>query len=63
MVRSSLKLPECWRAKKVMSEKITAQVGDQPVIIETGKLANQADGAVTVQLGDTIVIVAAVAAT
>jgi polyribonucleotide nucleotidyltransferase len=46
-----------------MSEKITAQVGDKQVIIETGKLANQADGAVTVQLGDTIVVVAAVAAT
>jgi polyribonucleotide nucleotidyltransferase len=46
-----------------MPEKITAQVGDQQVIIETGKLAKQADGSVTVQLGDTIVIVAAVAAT
>ncbi len=46
-----------------MSEKITAQVGEQQVIIETGKLAKQADGAVTVQAGDTIVIVAAVAAT
>src|SRR5690242_10501388 len=46
-----------------MSEKITAQVGDKQVIIETGKLAKQADGAVTVQLGDTIVVVAAVAAT
>ncbi|MGA3283761.1 MAG: polyribonucleotide nucleotidyltransferase [Verrucomicrobiota bacterium] len=46
-----------------MSEKITAQVGDKQIIIETGKLAKQADGAVTVQLGDTIVIVAAVAAT
>ena len=45
-----------------MSEKITAQVGDKQIIIETGKLAKQADGAVTVQLGDTIVIVAAVAA-
>ena len=46
-----------------MSEKITAQVGDKQIIIETGKLAKQADGAVTVQLGDTIVVVAAVAAT
>jgi len=45
-----------------MSEKITAQVGDKQIIIETGKIAKQADGAVTVQLGDTIVIVAAVAA-
>src|SRR5579859_5851823 len=46
-----------------MSEKITAQVGDKQVVIETGKLAKQADGAVTVQLGETIVVVAAVAAT
>jgi polyribonucleotide nucleotidyltransferase len=46
-----------------MSEKITAQVGDKQIVIETGKLAKQADGAVTVQLGETIVVVAAVAAT
>jgi polyribonucleotide nucleotidyltransferase len=46
-----------------MSEKITAQVGDKQITIETGKLAKQADGAVTVQLGETIVLVAAVAAT
>ena len=45
-----------------MPEKITAQVGDKQITIETGKLAKQADGAVTVQLGETIVIVAAVAA-
>ena len=46
-----------------MSEKITAAIGDKQIIIESGKLAKQADGAVTVQLGDTIVVVAAVAAT
>lgn len=46
-----------------MSQKITAPIGDKEIIIETGKVAKQADGAVTVQLGDTIVIVAAVAAT
>src|SRR5215831_1162854 len=46
-----------------MSEKVTAQVGSAQIIIETGKLAKQADGAVTVQLGETIVVVAAVAAT
>jgi polyribonucleotide nucleotidyltransferase len=46
-----------------MSEKITAQVGDKQITIQTGKLAKQADGAVTVQLGETIVLVAAVAAT
>src|SRR2546426_7270485 len=46
-----------------MSEKITAQVGDKQIHIETGKLAKQADGAVTVQVGETIILVAAVAAT
>src|SRR5580765_4487937 len=45
-----------------MSDRITAQLGDKQIIIETGKLAKQADGAVTVQLGETIVMVAAVAA-
>src|SRR5436305_9498192 len=44
-----------------MSEKVTVQVGDKQIHIETGKMAKQADGAVTVQLGETIVIVAAVA--
>src|SRR5271166_5578306 len=46
-----------------MPERIIAQLGDKQIIIETGKLAKQADGAVTVQLGETIVLVAAVAAT
>jgi polyribonucleotide nucleotidyltransferase len=46
-----------------MPEKAIVPVGDKQLIIETGKLAKQADGAVTVQLGETIVIVAAVAAT
>jgi polyribonucleotide nucleotidyltransferase len=45
-----------------MSEKITFQVGANSIHLETGKLAKQADGAVTVQLGETIVLVAAVAA-
>src|SRR3954449_11661692 len=46
-----------------MPEKITALAGDKQITIETGKLAKQADGAVTVQMGETIIIVAAVAAT
>src|SRR5487761_712010 len=46
-----------------MSHKITAQIGDKSITIESGKLAKQADGAVTIQMGETIVIVAAVAAT
>src|SRR5881394_1425491 len=45
-----------------MSEKATAPIGDKQIIIETGKLAKQADGSVTVQLGETIVLVAAVGA-
>src|SRR6266403_3040547 len=47
----------------IMSDKISVQVGAKSIHIETGKLAKQADGAVTVQLGESIVIVAAVAAT
>ncbi|PYM15475.1 MAG: polyribonucleotide nucleotidyltransferase [Verrucomicrobia bacterium] len=46
-----------------MSERISIQTGTQPIHIEAGKLAKQADGAVSVQLGETIVIVATVAAT
>lgn len=46
-----------------MAENITVQVGSQNITIETGKIARQADGAVTVRLGETIVVVAAVAAT
>jgi len=46
-----------------MSHKITAAVGDKSITIESGKLAKQADGSVTVQMGDTVILVAAVAAT
>src|SRR5437870_12525505 len=46
-----------------MPDKISVQVGTQPIHIEAGKLAKQADGAVSVQRGETIVVVAAVAAT
>jgi len=45
-----------------MSVQVTAQVSGQNLIIESGKLAKQADGAVTVRLGETIIITAAVAA-
>ena len=41
------------------SKKFTAMVGGKPVTIETGKLAGQAGGAVTVQLGDSIVFASA----
>jgi polyribonucleotide nucleotidyltransferase len=44
-----------------MSEKTTIKVGDKEIILETGKMARQADGAVTVQMGETIILVATVA--
>jgi len=46
-----------------MSHSVTANVGPSPIIIETGKLARLADGAVTVRSGETIVMVSAVSAT
>jgi len=46
-----------------MHERIVSRIGAQDLIIETGKLAKQADGAVTVTYGETIVIVTAVMAT
>jgi len=46
-----------------MSEKVVCPIGQSQITIETGKLAKQADGAVTIQMGETIVFVAAVAAT
>ena len=42
--------------------RVTAQLGSKEIHIETGKLAKQASGAVTVQMGDTVIMVAAVAA-
>ena len=42
---------------------VTAAFGNRPVTIETGKLANLADGSVTVRYGDTIVVVTAVSST
>src|SRR5271155_1407474 len=42
---------------------VSAPFGAHPIIIETGKLASLADGAVTVRYGDTLVIVTAVSAT
>ena len=44
---------------KPEAKTYTAMVGGRPVIFETGKLAGQAGGAVTVRLGDTIVFGAA----
>jgi polyribonucleotide nucleotidyltransferase len=45
-----------------MPEKVIIPVGDKEISIETGKIAKQADGSVVVQTGETMVLVAAVAA-
>ncbi len=42
---------------------VTSQVGSNEITIETGKMANLADGAVTVTVGETIVMVTAVSQT
>ncbi|MFP4561074.1 MAG: polyribonucleotide nucleotidyltransferase [Thiohalorhabdus sp.] len=41
--------------------KVELEYGGQPLTLETGNRARQADGAVTVSLGDTVVLVTAVA--
>ncbi len=43
-------------------QKVERQIGDKILSIETGKVAKQADGAVTVRYGDTIVLVSVVEA-
>ncbi|MBU4141236.1 MAG: polyribonucleotide nucleotidyltransferase [Candidatus Omnitrophica bacterium] len=43
-----------------MPERIELRVGREDLIIETGEVAKQADGAVTVQYGGTVVLVTAV---
>ena len=42
-----------------MSHIYDVEVGDQLLIIETGRLANQAAGAITVAIGETVVLVTA----
>ena len=42
-----------------MSNTFEKQVGDQLLTIETGKLAQQANGAVVVRQGDSMVLVTA----
>ena len=44
-------------------KKVEIPVGDRTMTIETGRLAKQADGSVTVRYGDTMVLVAATMAT
>ena len=45
-----------------MPATVERTIGSEPLIIETGKLAMQAHGAVTVRLGETVVLVTAVMA-
>src|SRR5512143_2094980 len=42
-----------------MEKRYTAKIGEQDVVISTGKLAGLAGGAVTVQIGETVVLVTA----
>jgi len=42
--------------------RVERQIGDRTLSIETGKVAKQADGAVVVRYGDTVVLVTAVSA-
>ena len=44
-----------------MIETLTVELGALPLMIETGKMAKQADGSVIVRYGDTMVLVTAVA--
>ena len=46
-----------------MQQKVTAQIGNAQISIESGKIAKLADGAVIVSCGDTMVLVSAVSAT
>ena len=46
--------------KKYLSESI--KLGNQDLIVETGKVAKQADGSVVIRYGETILLVAAVSA-
>jgi len=50
------------RQSVIMPTNISRKIGQHEISIETGRFAKQADGAVTVRCGDTIVFVAAVAA-
>ena len=45
-----------------MTKKYEITLGGKPMIFETGRMAKQADGAVTVRYGDTLVLVAVCAA-
>ena len=42
------------------STRLSKTIGGQEIIMETGRLANQADGAIWVQCGGTVVLVTVV---
>ncbi len=44
-----------------MKRTVEAQIGDQTIVFETGKMARQADGSVVVSCGETMVLVTVVA--
>jgi polyribonucleotide nucleotidyltransferase len=46
-----------------MQQKVTAQIGANPISIEAGKIARLADGAVIVSCGETVVLASAVSVT
>src|SRR5512136_8802 len=48
-------------ADALLSHRLETAVGGRPLILATGKLAEQADGSVLVRYGDTIVLATAVA--
>ena len=45
-----------------MTERLSRRIGTQEIIIETGRMAKQAHGAVTVQSGGTVILAAVVGA-
>ena len=47
-------------AESLSSTRVSCSVADKDIVLETGKLANQADAGVWVQSGDTVVLVTAV---
>src|SRR5258706_916206 len=46
-------------SQQLTSHRSTAKIGDKEIVIETGKFAEQAGGAVTVRRGDTLLLAAA----
>jgi polyribonucleotide nucleotidyltransferase len=46
--------------KRYLKESI--KVGDKELVVETGKVAKQADGSVVIKYGDTMLLVTAVSA-